>query len=233
MPAGEVGTVSTAWAVFSVVGGTLIGSAISTAVAFYIQKKNLSAAKAQRDNDRFENRKEQCYSLLFKIIRIHSTIAVLEKAVANSLANAETVGMQGTLWQRITPSGNMPPRVKFTSEEMALLLSLDFNLFNDIGPYDDIHNSLLDIFELYGAKRHALTERFGAKMTAAVGSIGLSQADKDWLAPRSFELESVAQVIVDRTTHDSSESKGLLERLHALFVKEFKIKPRLEFKTPS
>ena len=57
MPAGEVGTVSTAWAVFSVVGGTLIGSAISTAVAFYIQKKNLSAAKAQRDNDRFENRK--------------------------------------------------------------------------------------------------------------------------------------------------------------------------------
>jgi hypothetical protein len=54
MPAGEVSTVSTAWAIFSVIGGTLIGSAVSTAVAFYIQKRTLSATKAQRDSDRFE-----------------------------------------------------------------------------------------------------------------------------------------------------------------------------------
>src|ERR1700733_6656154 len=106
MPAGEVGTVSTAWAVFSVVGGTLIGSAISTAVAFYIQKKNLSAAKAQRDNDRFENRKAQCYSLFFKMIRIHSTIAILEKAVNDSLAKAEAADLKGDLWQRIMPLGS-------------------------------------------------------------------------------------------------------------------------------
>jgi hypothetical protein len=233
MPAGEVGTVSTAWAVISAFGGTLLGSIISTTVAFVILKKNLSAAKAQRDSDRFENRKAQCYSLLFKMIRIQSTITTLEKAVADSLAEAETAGLKGNLWQRISPMGNMPPRVKFTSEEMALLLSLDFDLFNDIGPYDDIHNSLLDIFEVYGAKRRTLTEKFGAKMTGAVGSIELAQADKDWLAPRSFELEGVAQVIVDRTAHDSSESKGLIQRLHGLFVREFKINPRLEFKAPT
>jgi hypothetical protein len=63
---GEVGTVSTAWAVFSVIGGTLIGSAISTAVAFYTQNKNLKAAKTQRDADRFESRKAKAYSLFFK-----------------------------------------------------------------------------------------------------------------------------------------------------------------------
>jgi hypothetical protein len=232
MQAGEIGTVSTTWAVISVFGGTLLGSIISTTVAFVILKKNLSAAKAQRDSDRFENREAQCYSLLFKMIRIQSTIATLEKTVANSLANAESAGLKN-LWQRIKPMGNVPPRVKFTSDEMALLLSLDFNLFNDIGPYDDIHNSLLDIFELYGAKRHALIEKFGAKMTGAVGSIGLTQADQDWLAPRAFELEGIAQVMIDRTTHDAPESKVLLERLHALFVKEFKINPRLDFKAPT
>jgi hypothetical protein len=138
MPA-EVGTVSTAWAVFSVIGGTLIGSTISTVVAFYIQKKGLSATKAQRDSDRFESRKAQCYSLLFKMIRIHSSIVILEKGLTESLAKAEAVDLKGEFWKRLTPSGNMPPRVKFTSDEMVLLLSLDFNLFNDIGPYDDIH----------------------------------------------------------------------------------------------
>jgi hypothetical protein len=233
MPAGEVGTVSTAWAVFSVIGGTLIGSTISTTVAFYIQKRSLGATKAQRDNDRFESRKAQCYSLLFKMIRIHSTIAILEKGLTDSLAKAEAAGLKGELWKRITPSGNMPPRVKFTSEEMALLLSLDFNLFNDLGPYDDIHNSLLDVFELYGSKRYALMERFGAKMTGSVGSTGLTQAEHDWFVPRAFELESVAEVMVARAAHDSAESKEFLVRLHALFVKEFKINPRLEFTPPS
>jgi hypothetical protein len=232
MATGDVGTVSTAWAVFSVIGGTLIGSAISTAVAFYIQTKALNATKAQRDSDRFEDRKARCYSLFFKMIRIHSTIVILEETIKESLARPETAQLEN-LWQRITPLGNVPPRVKFTSEEMALLLSLDFNLFNDVGPYDDIHNSMLDLFELYGTKRYALMEKFGAKMTGAVGDTGLTQAEHDWFAPRAFELEGIAQVMVKRTAHDSPESKSLLERLHALFVREFKISPRLQFKAPS
>jgi hypothetical protein len=96
MPAGEVGTVSTAWAVFSVIGGTLLGSIISSTVAFVILKKNLSAAKVQRESDRFENRKAQCYSLLFKMIRIHSSINILEKGTADSLAKAEAAGLKKT-----------------------------------------------------------------------------------------------------------------------------------------
>jgi hypothetical protein len=227
----EVGTVSTAWAVFSVIGGTIIGSSISTFVAFYTQNKNLKAAKVQRDADRFENRKAQAYSLLFKMIRIQSTIALLERDVTASLAKAEASGLTGKLWQKITPFGNLPPRVKFTSEEMALVLSLDFNLFNDLGPYDDIHNSMLDLVELFRTKRHALMEKFGAKMTGAVGTTGLTQEEYDWFAPRAFELEGVAEIMVERAAHDASESRDLLVRLHALFVKEFKINPTLEFKT--
>jgi hypothetical protein len=226
----DVSTVSTAWAVFSVVGGSLLGASISAAVAFWTQKRTLAAAKLQRDDDRYETRRAQCYSLLFKMIRIHSSIAILEKAVIESRAKAEASGIKGDLWQKLTPMGNVPPRVKFTSEEMALLLSLDFNLFNVIGPYDDIHNSMLDLFEVYGAKRATLMERFGAKMTGAVGSVGLTQAELDWMAPRAVELESIAKAIVERTAHDSPESKNLLERLHALFVREFKINPKLEFK---
>ena len=105
------------------------------------------------------------------------------------MARAKIAKFEG-LWQAVTPFANLPPRVKFSSEEMALLLALDYNLFNDVGPYDDVHNSLLDQIELYGVKRIALMEKFGAKMTGSLGTVGLTQADLDWMAPRSVELNS-------------------------------------------
>ena len=65
---GEVSTISTAWAVFSVIGGSIIGGAISTTVAFVVQKKNLDAAKAQRKTELFEKRRATAYSFFFKMV---------------------------------------------------------------------------------------------------------------------------------------------------------------------
>ncbi len=56
MAAGEVRTVSTAWAVFSVLAGSLLGACIGTAVAFWTQKRTPAAAKAQRDGDSYQER---------------------------------------------------------------------------------------------------------------------------------------------------------------------------------
>ena len=130
---------------WSNVAGIIFGATISAIVGYLLQRNSFAEARRQKEHDRFEVRKAQAYSLFFKIIRVQSTTVQLAKAVAESLAKAEADGLQGMLWQKIMPMGNMPPRVKFTSDEMALLLSLDSQLFNDLGPYDDIHNSLLDI----------------------------------------------------------------------------------------
>ena len=137
------------------------------------------------------------------------------------------------LWQTVLPKGNLPPRVKFSSDEMALLLSLDIDLFNDVGPYDDIHNSLLDLFDLYRAKRNSMTEKFGAKISGPTGTTTLTKEEAEWVSPRVFELNGLVNTIIQRTEHDSPESKALLERMHALFVKEFQFSPRLEFKNPN
>jgi hypothetical protein len=75
-----------------------------------------------------------------------------EIEISDSMAKAKAARFEGALWQTVIPFANLPPRVKFSSEEMALLLSLDYNLFYDVGPYDDVHNSLLDQVELYGVK---------------------------------------------------------------------------------
>ncbi|QQO31206.1 hypothetical protein JJC00_21405 [Bradyrhizobium diazoefficiens] len=150
--AGQVSTVSTAWAVFGVIGGSIIGGAISATVAFLIQKRTLNAAKEQREAKRFEKRKAIAYSLFFKMIRIHSTIEVI-KSTLDECVNAGKKKGFASYWQMILPLGNLPDRVRFTADEMALLLSLDSRLFNDLGPYDEVRNSLIDLYENYGRRR--------------------------------------------------------------------------------
>jgi hypothetical protein len=230
MPAGEVSTLS---AVFSAIGGSIVGGTISTIVAFVVQKKNLDAAKAQRDGDRFENRKARAYSLFFKMIRVHSTIAVIDASMTDFVQKGKAKGMTA-LWQMVLPLGNMPDRVKFTPDEMALLLSSDIDLFNDLGPYDEIHNSLLDIYETYGSRRTAVLSKFGTdEMDGGTGTHALSAEEVAWLTPRAYELNNLAAGMIERAKHDRAESKGLLERIHALFVKEFGLNPKLEFREPT
>jgi hypothetical protein len=113
---------------------------------------------------------------------------------------------------------------------MALLLSLDFQLFNDVGPYDDIHNSFLDLFEEYARRRNAMMEKFGAKMDGAIGTTSLTEEELDWMMPRAHELNGLADMMLKRAEHDAAESRGLLVRLHALFVKEYGLNPKLDFK---
>jgi hypothetical protein len=211
---------------WSSVASIMFGAAISAVVSYLLQRNSFAEARRQKEADRFEVRKAQAYSLFFKMIRIHSTIVITGAAISESLAKAKAKSLEGALWQIVIPFANLPPRVKFSSDEMALLLSLDYNLFNDVGPYDDVHNSLLDQIELYGVKRGALMEKFGAKMTGTVGVTNLTQSDVDWMAPRTVELNGLVSSIINRIEHDSAESKGLLERIHALFVKEFKMNPK-------
>jgi hypothetical protein len=186
----------------------IFGATISAIVGYLLQRSAFAEARRQKEQDRFEIRKAQAYSLFFKMIRIHSTIVIIGKEISDSIAKAKAVRFEGAIWQTVIPFANLPPRVKFSSEEMALLLSLDYNLFNDVGPYDDVHNSLLDQVELYGVKRSAAMERFGAKMTGNVGTTGLTQADVDWLAPRAVELNGLIDSIIKRIEHDSAESKA-------------------------
>ncbi|MCK1611051.1 MULTISPECIES: hypothetical protein [unclassified Bradyrhizobium] len=209
----------------------LFGAALSATVSYLLQRNSFAEARRLKDHDRYESRRAQAYSLFFKLIRIHSNIVLLGRAITESIGEAEKYGLgDATLWQKIQPVGNLPPPVKFSSDEMALLLSLDTGLFNALGPYDEVHNSLLDVFELYKTKRQTLMERFGAKMTGSVGVTGLTQSDADWMSPRAVELNGLAEVMLHRTNHDSDEAKSLLEQIHALFVKQFKMNPRLEFK---
>ncbi|WP_316232895.1 hypothetical protein [Bradyrhizobium sp. SZCCHNPS2010] len=230
--AAQVSSVSTAWAVFSVIGGTLIGSTISTIVALWTQKRNLAAAKAQRDEERQAKREAIGYGFLFKLIRLASNLDALGKAVRQTLEGAAAKGFKGSAFQIVVPVVPLPDKIVFSPDEMGMVLSLDSAVFNQLGALDELHNSTVALFEMYGKQRTAVMDRFGAKMEGTLGTTEMTEKDLHWLAPRAAELDQLVEMMLQRAEGDGKEAWVGLESLHAMLQKHFGIKHKLEPKYP-
>ncbi|KJC60065.1 hypothetical protein UP10_15455 [Bradyrhizobium sp. LTSPM299] len=225
---GQISTVSTAWAVFSVIGGSLLGGAVSTVVAFVVQKRNLDSAKKQREEDRLDVRKVRGYALLFKMIRMASNMENLSKAMRSCFDEAAKQGFRGAPWQIVQPMVPATDPVNFTPEEMALILSIDDKLFNEIASLDQLHNSTAAIFEAYGKMRQKVLDRFGAVMAGNVGVTGLTQEQANWLAPRATELNGLVAAMQQRCDQDGQELWAVLLKLRDALETKLGIKHRLE-----
>lgn len=220
--------VLTWWAVASAFGGSIIGAAIGGVVNFVLQRRSLKVAKAQRDEDRLDVRKALGYSLLFKMIKVASSLENMGKALRSCFTAAEQEGFTGRPFQIVTPIGPSADRVGFSPEEMALVLSLDDKVFNEIAALDQLHNSTAAIFDLYGERRTTVLEKFGAVMTGSMGSTGLTQEQLDWLAPRAVELDGLVGVMLQRSEEDGARTWQALEHLRDMFEAKLGIKHKLE-----
>lgn len=216
------------WAVASAFGGSVIGATLGGVVNFVLQQRSLKAAKAQRDEDRTEVRKARAYSLLFKMIRLASSLENLGKAVRGCIAHAREEGFTGRPYQIVTPIIPSGDRIYFAPEEMALLLSLDDRVFNEIAALDQLHNSTAAIFDLYGEKRTKILERFGAVMTGSMGTTGLTQGEADWLAPRAVELDGLIEAMLQRSEEDGKIAWDALMHLRDMLDEKLGIKHKLE-----
>lgn len=220
----------TAWTLISAFGGSIIGATMGGIINYVLQRAARAEAKKQKDADRKEARTVLAYSFLFKMIKIVSGLKQLRSVVHGSLSEAQKRGYKGQAWRVVLPLANKPEPVKFTAEEMGMVLSLDDKLFNAVAAFDQLHNSTSDIFEHYATRRTRILEKFGAKMDGNMGTSFLSEEDNMWLAPREVELNDLVEAMLQRTDQDYNETVEGLKAIHALFVKEFGIKKTLEFR---
>jgi hypothetical protein len=109
-------------------------------------------------------------------------------------------------------------------------MRLDAQLFNDLGPFDDVHNVLLDTFELYKTERNALTDQLPADMKGALGTTTLTAEQMKRLAPKMASLDVMIAGMEQRATADSAEAWQLLVRLQDALNKTFDLKLKLERK---
>jgi hypothetical protein len=209
-------------------GAAVLGAVVGGIIGYLLQRQSLAAAKIQHDSDRNDVRKAIGLSLVFKMIRISSDLNNLRKSVRESMERAARDGLQGMPFQIVVPIVPLPDPIKFSSEEMGLILSIDNKLFNELGPMDDLHNSTVAIFELYNTKRSAVLERLGAEMNGNVGTTMLTAEQKRWFDPRAVELNHLVETMSGRTERDTREALQALDHLSAAISKEFGINLRFE-----
>lgn len=215
---------------WSSAGGVLFGAAISGTVSYVLQRSSFAEARRQKEKDRLETRKARGYALFFKMIRLTSDLHTLGKAVKDCLAEAEAAGFKGAAFQVVRPIVPLPDPVQFAPEEMALVLSIDSKLFNEMGALDELHKSTVALFDMYNTERTRIMERFGAKMEGGVGTTGLTEQEKNWLEPRAYQLNQLVDLMLQRTEEDGIDAWAALEKLHQVLEKNFDLKHKLERK---
>jgi hypothetical protein len=138
---------------WAAVGGAIVGGII----AFVIQLVVLRAAARQREKEAAERKKALGFSLFVKMMKIHSHLHLLHEHLEEPFERDKEGGGGREPWQIVLPLANNPMHVHFSSDEMAMLLSLkNDDLFNDVISMDEIHNSTIDLFDTFKEKRFAL-----------------------------------------------------------------------------
>lgn len=210
--------------------GVMFGAAISALVSYVLQRNSFAEARRQKELDKREERRTLGLNVLTKMIRIASTLELLKQSLEGAFARAERDKIDGPPWTIILPLANVPAKVHFEPKELTEILKLDFNLFNDLGPFDDVHNTLLDVFQLYRTDRNALTSTLPADMKGMLGSTTFTPEEMKRLAPKMASLNTIIDGMVQRTLADSTEAWAILSRLQDALNKEFGLTLQLERK---
>lgn len=214
----------------SALAGTVVGAILSTASAYFFQRRQFNEAKKQKDADRFEVRKALGYSVLFKVIHITSSFHNINSHFDESFKKA--AGRNMTPWQMLIPFANLPERMTFTPEEKGLLISLgDMDLFNDLIDFDGVHNSLLDAAATYATQRQAVTDLLSAEMQdGGIGTSLISNELRQKIEPRAFALNQLVSEMREWAARDAKKSREVLNHLHRVLKKEFQLSNTLGFK---
>ncbi|MEW6639969.1 MAG: hypothetical protein AB1586_05650 [Pseudomonadota bacterium] len=214
-------------------GGVLFGATISATVSYLLQRNSFAEARRQKAADKRDDRRTLGLNVLTKMMRIASTIELLKQSLDRAFAQAAATGVKSPPWAIVIPLANFPGKVHFEPKELTEIMKLDFDLFNNLGPFDDIHNTLIDVFEMYRSDRGALTSILRADMEGGLGRAEFTAEEMRVLGPKMAALNALIDGMVKRTTEDAKEAWELLQRLQDALNREYDLKLALERKTPT
>lgn len=185
---------------WAAVAGAIVGAVAGGGLTWALQWHQDTRQTLERD-------KALARSLIFKLMRIYSDFYGLRKHVEECADRAKKDGLPEG-WQSLRPIANLPPQVSFTPDEMSYLLSLkNFDLFNKVISLDVVHASTMGIFDVYAARRMALTDGLSASMQGMVGTSTMNDEQYAVFAPKAAELDLLAADIRVRVEQDCRDSR--------------------------
>lgn len=218
---------------WAAIAGAVVGAATTGMVTYWLQLMALRQAKTQRDEDRKLEHEALANSLLIKVLRIHTNLYGIHRWIEECFEEASARNFRGEPWQFVCPLANPPEPVRFSSDELGLLLGQrNDEVFNLVASLDYVHNGILPVVTSYNSKRVELGERIAAisNIQQADGPLfgGIaSERDMQALRPRMFDLNSMAESIRVHAGADFTECDAVLYKLHSLLKERLGLRHKL------
>ena len=195
--------------------GAVVGAVTAGIISYLIQRTALKATADQLEKEAENRKKALGYALLFKMVRIYSGLAHMSRHLEEHFKKLEQKEYAGSEpWQIVLPIANPLEAVHFSTDEMAMLLSLkDNDLFNDLASLDVVHNSTIELFRTHASLRAKLLEMLPANIEGMVGEVHLTAEQAMYVRPKMVEINALIIDINERCTKDTNEAKDILQRL--------------------
>lgn len=201
-----------------------VGAVVGGLITLVIQRQEQKAARRDRADDRRTEAQGQAYSLLFKVMAIHSTFHNLRSHVDECLARGKSARIQ-RISPVLLPIANPPMPVDFAPSEMAMLLSLKNDaVFNSLASLDRVHNSIIPVWTMYEAKRSQIPPQGkDHQFDPEDGKGEFSVQRGSHLEALMYEVEQLAVEMADRAVRDEAEAARALEVLVPLLNDRLKL----------
>ena len=194
-------------------GISALATAAATAAALLIPRW-------QRARDQQDKQRALAYSLVLKVMKIHSDIYKLWDHVVEQRQLAAAHGVRPDSGGFFRPLASSPTPVSFSSDELAMLFAAkDDDAFNAVLSMDEVHASVIANMQMYAEKRDALSKMLpGGEISGLVGSIELNADELARFAPFSAQLDMLVVDIAASIERHLGQAKDALIRLHAVTI---------------
>lgn len=191
----------------------VIGAVVGGAISFVLQMVANRNSRQERIDAKQEVDRSLAYSLSFKIVKIVNRLGNINKHIEECRRLTKTEKVEPLPWTFLLPILNMPDEIHLSADEMALLFSTkNDELFNKVLNIEPVYNSILPVWDEYRRMR----ERFSAYAEQGIISDGVSEARFDTSGQGGimlFEVNSLAENLIDRADKDYAEAQEILRLL--------------------
>ncbi len=211
---------------WSAIAGAVVGGVI----AYMLHKSALRESRRERASISLEAQKALGHSLLFKTIRVFEGLNWLKAHVEEAEKQVTTTVPLAAV---MTPIANVPDKVAFSPEEMAMLLSLeDDDVFNQLMLLEAVHNGILPVWERYPLLREKYQQLSKADhFDSQTGAATITVQPGSPLEIAIFEANQVARELASRAHSDTAGAKDAVIALQSLLSRKLGFRVGLSFTT--
>jgi hypothetical protein len=213
---------------WAAIAGAVVGGIVSGAISYWLQRKSFNETKRQRNEDRADKNTALASSLLLDMSSIVSNLYRIWETLNSAKKDIDREKIEP--WQRFQPLANIPERINFSKDDLALLMSLrDDKVLNELLGFDRIHNSTIDIMNLLSRRRQELIDRLPAPnyFEGLKGSGVIPPQVRAAFMPRMLEVNSLFDQEYSTWGDKHLRAYQILKDLAALFEKKAGLKHKI------